>query len=187
MKKLVTLIICVAVAGAAAGYYFYPKWTLDRAVTAVEKGDVILLESIVDWQRVRSGLKADFVAPALANMPNDQSGFGILGAAIGANLANTLVDSMVSAPVIIDRARNGDFVERWRRAAATNGRFVSLTTYAVDIAPPDRPDLRAALILELQGVEWRIVRLLPSAEMIKELKAVSSGADSRPAKTDRLR
>lgn len=151
-------------------YGNYPDWTLERAIRAVEARDVVKLEAAIDWPRVRSGLKSDFIAPALIEKTATGDGFAALGAAIGMNLVNTMIDNMVSAQMLIDRANETDFANHWRKAAM-DGRFLSVTTYGVDISPASRPHMRATLIMEMQGLEWRIVRLLPSPEMIADLKA----------------
>ena len=170
MKWLVGLVSLLAVAACAfVGYARYPALAFERAIRAVEQKDVVKLEAVIDWPRVRAGLKADFIAPAFAGNAASGDGFAALGAAIGINLVNAMIDNLVSAQMLIAKTDSNEFVARWRKAAV-DGRFLTMTAYGIDVWPPDQPAMRATLILELQGVEWRIVRLLPSQDLIAALR-----------------
>jgi len=171
-----------------AVYAVSPYWALYRLGAAVRDADTASLETRVDWVSVRQGIKDDFGAVMAARMSKAQaeggenSGWAILGAAIGGKMVETMVDSMVTPAGLAVMLQEG----RPKRAGTSQPAsaenwdpdvewafFEGPASFSAEIKPPKhraepgRPPLR--LRLELQGLTWKLTRLvLPMDEMMKD-------------------
>src|SRR5260221_13950740 len=98
MKRFLFLIVAVTL--VAAPYIAYPYWTLHRLETALSNRDAVALETLVDWQQIRTGLKAD-VRRYMAEMNQQPTGGTedvgtLIGMAFG-DMIDSLIDGTVSA------------------------------------------------------------------------------------------
>ena len=152
----------------------YPEYTLRRIERAISERDVLTLERLIDWPQLRTGIKADFVGPALAQKATE-GGMGALGAALGASLVNNMVDNMVNAALLVQRASDSAtrvaLFERYE-----GGRFISVGYFVADFRAPDAPPF--SFLLELQGTTWRVTRVVPSPEMRDVLVKTATSSDA---------
>ncbi|MBU6455601.1 MAG: DUF2939 domain-containing protein [Cyanobacteria bacterium REEB67] len=95
------LLVGVLMAVAVAAYlYWSPYQTLHEMRKALKAGQVEMLDQDIDYSAVREGLKRDFRNVAINEVEDDPSIknrlLGLLGLAIGAPIADTAIDYMVS-------------------------------------------------------------------------------------------
>lgn len=185
MKIFIWLVVAVAAAAVGAGYYVYPQWTMQRIERAVAERDVVTLEALIDWPRLREGIKADVLGPTLVQASGqDKTGWSAAGAALGAAMMNTMIDSMVSASMLVQRP---EAIKEGRKLsdALIGHRFATPAAYVMDFKIPDVPGF--SLLMELQGATWRVTRLVPSAEMREVLGKGMAGTDAETRILDRLK
>jgi hypothetical protein len=114
---------------ALAGYFASPLLALHGLRDAMKKGDPDRLEQLVDFPRVREGLKADMTAMMIAQMQSDpemrDNPFAAIGLAIAPGLVNNMVDAVVTP--------------------ATFSRLASARSFEAVAAETPQPDAPAAL------------------------------------------
>jgi hypothetical protein len=85
---------------ALAGYFASPLLALHGLRDAMKRGDADRLEKLVDFPRVREGLKADMTAMMIAEMQADpkmrDNPFAAIGLAIAPGLINNMIDAVVT-------------------------------------------------------------------------------------------
>ena len=165
MRRFLYFIVPVTL--VAAVYIANPYWTLHRLETALLNRDAATLETLVDFEQVRAGLKADFRRYMAENLPKLPSGSiedigSVFGMALG-GLIESLIDQTVSANGFLavsqqkfnadSKKRPGDFV--------ASARFQSLTAFRVEMRDPDdQQSATLTLRFELVGVQWRMTKLI---------------------------
>jgi DUF2939 family protein len=170
MNRFLYLIVAVTVVAAIylCCLVAYPYWTLHRLETALLSRDAAALETLVDWQQLRTGLKADFrryMAETMNQSVGCMEGAGTpIGTALGGTIIDSLIDGNASANGLLTlwqqkldadsaKKRPGDFV--------TSARFQSLTTFRVEMRnPDDQQSATLTLLLELAGAEWRVTKVV---------------------------
>jgi hypothetical protein len=110
--KKIGLLVLICVAAAIVGaIYWSPYETLHQMRADIKAGKVELLDQDIDYTSVREGLKRDFRALAVDEVEEDPSLknrlLGVLGLAIGAPIADTAIDYMVS-PAGLRRILSGN-------------------------------------------------------------------------------
>jgi len=167
MKRFLFLIIPVTL--VAAVYIAYPYWTLHRFETALSKRDSATLETLVDFEQVRNGLKADFrsyMAETMNQPKSPTGGMEDIGIVIGMTLGGiveSLIDQTVSANglLLVWQQQLAANSERKLADFVASARFQSLTTFRVDMRNPDDPQSATlTLLLEFVGVEWRVTKVI---------------------------
>lgn len=97
-----------ALAFFAACYVGGPFLTLWRITQAVGTGDIVALQSLVDWSSVRQGLKDD-IADGVIGMPQEtlvaSNALPPFGASFVSGIAATAVDRAVTPQGLVQAAR----------------------------------------------------------------------------------
>jgi len=154
----------LAVLLLALFYVAYPYWTLYRLDRALEAHDTQSLDAIIDWPRVRRGLRDDIVAEATAKLlPNDADasrrfGGDLLtagGAALIGAATRGLLTSEALATLYDERRRAGEpsLLQAIRFAF-----FSAPARFHVAVATR-RDDMRVHFEMILEGGAWRVSRL----------------------------
>jgi hypothetical protein len=90
------------------GWFAWPYYSIYSLASAIRDGDSIALESDINWETVRQGLRADFNAMYLKSMtdqPNEMArGLGVL---LGPTLINQVVEGYVTPQAIGNLIRTG--------------------------------------------------------------------------------
>ncbi|WP_038047447.1 DUF2939 domain-containing protein [Thermus caliditerrae] len=142
---------------ALAGYGFLaPFLTLRGLAAAVERKEVQALERYVDFPRVREALKADLSASLMKEMQNEENPFAALGLLFTAGMVNVLVDALLT-PEGLASLGTGKEPGQASLEEVRNWRLRYLGLSRAFIYHKDDP--RSGLVLERQGLRWRVVRL----------------------------
>jgi Protein of unknown function (DUF2939) len=146
-------------------YVAYPYWTLYRLDRALEAHDIQSLDAIIDWPRVRRGLRDDIVAEAAARLlPNDVNASARFGGdlltAWGAALIDAatrgLLTSEALATLYDERRRAG---EPSLLHAIRFAFFHAPARFDVEVSTR-RDDMRVRFEMILEGGGWRVSRLV---------------------------
>jgi hypothetical protein len=156
---------------AAVAYVVYPYVTLARLGAAMERGDSKTLEALVDWSKVREGIKEDICdnvtdAPTQAN----DNGLRPFGFSFVRGVASNVIDAHVSPHGILAVARRYD--PATRSLDALSGVrwafFESPTTFMAELHPPGSlagsPPMRVQM--ELRGMDWKVTRVWLPPKML---------------------
>lgn len=177
MKKMLLAALALALALAIAVYVVYPYATAYFLRDALAAGDTAELDRLIDFPRVRAGLKRDLPAIVRSEMIGESQGwFAQLGAEIALELSPELlarqIDSKITPASAIDfvvgpgakpGARRDPAAIRAEldRKLRTMG-FVAPTTFDLEFGEPDDPPARwITLRLTIDGATWRVTRLIP--------------------------
>lgn len=175
----------IGIAVLATAYLAYPYYTLHRLGVALEAGDRPALEQLIDWPPLREGIKTDLNTLATRALAHHAGPDGNAEAALEAGLAAILmpllvqraVDAYVTPAGIAELMRRdgriGDSDQHptaserdWRFTVHRAG-FTGPGTFQFQFSNPD--DLepgRAVGIMELQGLKWRLTRLILPIERL---------------------
>jgi hypothetical protein len=188
------LLFGVLMAVAVAAYlYWSPYQTLHEMRQALKAGQVELLDQDIDYSAVREGLKRDFRNVAINEVEDDPSIknrlLGLLGLAIGAPIADTAIDYMVSpsglrrivsgsVPILSARsesatedfnddtdAQSNDPGKKPSKIRSTEGHYLDFNHFVVRIV--NVSGSATALTFTRRGlVSWQMthVKLMPSRE-----------------------
>ena len=170
-------------------YIAYPYYTVHRLGQALDSGDRVALEALVDWQSLRQGLKDDLNAlladAMVAGGATDEPG-GLLARGLATMLGPTLIDRTVDSyltPAGVARlAVNGGQIELGaeteraeEKPGSEPGRNGAITdqidvtyaffstpdTFRIDVVNADQPEKEPLVaILQLRGLSWRLTRLI---------------------------
>jgi Protein of unknown function (DUF2939) len=164
MKKASLLVALTAC--AVAGWYWYsPVRAVDALETAVRNGDEAALEKIVDFDAVRTNLKADLhQAIDSKDRSREDRPLASIGAAIGGAIADGAVDAFVTPRAVAAAVRGRASL---RSDAAEDD--VDRVDFDIDRSGPsrfyarartdDRDGVRATFQFARRGLGWRVVRL----------------------------
>jgi hypothetical protein len=111
MRRIAALVMC----GLLVFYVAWPAWSGYRISQAFETNDVALLDSKIDFERVRANLKPALAAEldkSLEQLRQNQSGFGALVATglkgdVATRLLDTALEATVTAPALMRVVRDG--------------------------------------------------------------------------------
>lgn len=171
--RIIGFLILLAV--IVAGFFGYPFYTINRLVGAIESGDAIVVDALVDWKQVRDGLRADLMREAgskksLIDTTSDASTAGsMLGMAIAGPMLDRMLETYANGQSLVDAAKkrppeSGDLLTYLHGA-----RFVSPTVFQYALQDPKVRGEPMPVIMELQGLSWRVVRVIvPSTEAIRK-------------------
>ncbi len=186
LKLKVSLALVTAMltlAGAYAAAPFVTAWSIREAI---RNNDSTYLEHKIEWEGVRSTLKASLASYTLtpAGNPEERSAHPGLWQRIKAYFGRGALDRFVDATVT-PTGLNGLFTvrkayrsgaetvgitsagaepsrfERMRRvwARTIRAEFTSLTRLELDMLDKDDPARTIACVLELRGLEWKVTEL----------------------------
>lgn len=185
MAKRQVWLGAIGAAAVAALYAAYPYYTLHRLGAALEAGDRLALEQLVDWPSLREGVKSDLNALATRALAEHAGPGGdpdeALEAGIAAILAPMVVERAVEA--YVTPAGIAELMRREERigapgedeAAASHdwrfevhgATFAGPATFHFEFSNPDDPQPGPAIgIMELHGLSWRLTRLILPIEQL---------------------
>jgi Protein of unknown function (DUF2939) len=184
MKRLLALLVCVACL-----YIAYPYLTLWRIERAIRHQDAVTLEALVDWPRVREGIKvrvlSEMSEKAVADLMIGSTGAAALGSAVGtalaAKLVDTIVDGFVSSQGLFQLAEKGavSLAELQLREFVTYAFFITATQFRVDFENARiAPIQRLTLVMSFSGLEWKVTSLIiPKEAVIAGVRELSVKGD----------
>jgi hypothetical protein len=154
---------------------------------AAEKKDVETLSRYVDYPSLRESLKANFNAMMVSEITKSESPFGALGTALGAALANQMIDAFItpeSLAMLIkgEEPRMGDSQKDRKTESssetetATSMSYEGLNQFVVEVKEKDSSEKPIKFIYKRAGiVSWKLSALrLPSFKGEEALSTVSS-------------
>ncbi|WP_038055944.1 DUF2939 domain-containing protein [Thermus amyloliquefaciens] len=135
-----------------------PYFALRGLQVAIERRDAAALERYVDFPRVREALKADLHAAMVKELErNQENPFAALGVLLAGGLIQAVVDSLLTPEGLASVGTGKDpgevgleEVRRWRL------KWQGLSRVFVH----HRNDPQTGLLMERQGLGWRVVRLV---------------------------
>lgn len=95
-KGKVLMFTCFIVMVSVASFYFTPYLAVFNMKKATERQDADALSRYVDYPALRESLKANFSAMMASEMAQDDNLFGAFGTALGALLANQMIDVFIT-------------------------------------------------------------------------------------------
>jgi hypothetical protein len=169
-------------------YGAYPYVTLFRLGVAIRQGDSAALESLVDWDGVREGLKED-VCDAMAEEPDpateskavatrDETVLPAFGSGFMRGIAGNVIDRNVTPRAIVAAAARSE--ERGGAPGGASGGgaqdqpqiewafFDSPTSFMVLLRLPGKNTDPVRLQMELRHGDWKVTRAwLPRAMLMR--------------------
>ncbi|MEM7241706.1 MAG: DUF2939 domain-containing protein [Pseudomonadota bacterium] len=181
------MIVIIAV--LALGYLAWPFLSMYQLGKAVDAGDQAKLERKVDWPQLRTHLKTDLAetaTQAAASFAGNDDGIkGLLKSVIGSAVAETaldgLVDTLVTAEYVAEASKQfnaedeaaGGTVERDELAEKIIADPLKHLSWAFFTSPTEfnvtlregraADDQKVGLDFALQGLGWKLVRVIPPA------------------------
>jgi hypothetical protein len=202
MAKRKVWLGAAALCTLVALYLAYPYHTLQRLEDALESGDRAALERLIDWHSLRDGLKDDLNTLAARALAEQAAPGGDPQAALGMGIAamfmpvlvQRTVDTYVTPAGIAELMRRqparepdeggASPAENWR-FEVHGAYFAGPASFRFEFSNPDDPRPEPAIgVLELQGLTWRLTRLiLPIEDFVPGLSRSgrTTGADEAPA------
>lgn len=185
----------------AAAYFGSPFLALHNLQEAARSGDRDQLENLVDFPRVREGLKASFTAYMVRSMRSDpqmaNKTFAGLGLLIAPAIVDRAIDAYVTPDGIAALVKSGsppklDTQEAQSPAAVAgptptlSPSYADLDHFKVAMSRSDEPGTKLTLVLERYGLfGWKLVRIdfdIPSQPQTAPPPA--TGPDSNAALSD---
>jgi hypothetical protein len=173
------LLLAVLLGAAYIGYPYLTLYWIDRALLT---DDEPALARLVDFPRVRAGLKAELKLQVLDKAHAEAEKrpiLGTFGAALAGLLAPTVVDSAVDGMVTPRAILDSETVVQHQRKDESFAPFVTYaffsapTRFRFDLKDPKRPDSpKITAEMDLVGPRWRVVAI--------ELPPVESWVAERP-------
>jgi hypothetical protein len=167
--------VALALMLVAFGYAVSPALAVWTLMTAVQDGDVTVLQKDVDWNSVRAGLKQDVSDGVIASFSGAPSGTQLasnvlppFGASFVSSIAGTAIDHEVTAEnvIAISRRMRTDVSESGMLTRIAEVRFDSPTEFTCAIYGDDEDDGLLKLHLALRGGHWVVVRAWIPQDMI---------------------
>jgi hypothetical protein len=162
-------------------YVAYPYHTLHRIEAALEEGDQVALEELIDWPLLRDGLKDDLNTMTTQALAEHAGPGGDPEAALGMGVAAMFMPMLVQRAVdtyvtpasiaaLMRRepsAEEGPGSEDWR-FEVHGAYFAGPASFRFEFSNPDDPRPEPAIgVLALQGLTWRLTRLiLPLEDLV---------------------
>jgi hypothetical protein len=162
--------VYAAVAVLAAVYLAYPYVTLYRLGQAIRAGDAGSLRVMVDWPRVREGIKEDISDLVLDEQPQTGPSDKLppFGASFARGVAASSVDQQVTPEALAAVARPRTGAAQGAPVHVNWAFFESPGRFAASFNTPMHKSIRVEM--ELRGASWQVTRvwlpprLLASAE-----------------------
>jgi hypothetical protein len=162
--------IYAAVAAIAALYLAYPYVTLYRLGQAIRAGDAGSLRVMVDWPRVREGIKED-LSDLVLDEPRQTTPTNMLppfGASFVRGVAASSVDQQVTPEALATIAGPAAGASTGTPVHINWAFFQSPASFVASFNTPTHKAIRVEM--ELRGASWQVTRvwlppkLLASAE-----------------------
>lgn len=176
------LALMLAMGCVLAAYYAYPYWTLAQLDRALAERDVVALDTLIDWPRVRDALKADvtaltsrLVAKEAAASKSGLEGLGVLlGSALSGSFADRMIDGMATPHGVVRLLNQNTTGNKRLRDLVVATAYVSPTSFHVHVRHmPEAPVIIA--VLEFAGLKWQVTRLILPLEAIERESANMRG------------
>lgn len=157
-----------------AGYCAYPFFTIWQIERALQNRDAVAMESLVDWNTLRAGIKSDLSGEIMRRTASEfakQDGASALGAALGAALVDRMIDGLVSPKFFFNQADQHTIGKmRPLREFITYAFFVSPTEFRVDLQIPDVPSEvpKITALMSLTGASWKVTRVTLPFSLFKD-------------------
>jgi len=165
MRRVIPLL-AVLLAAAYVGYPYLTMYWIDRALITDDETALIRL---VDFPRVREGLKADLKLQVLDKAQaaaENRPILGAFGAALAGLLGPTVVDSAVDGMVTPRAILDSDIVVEHQRKDESFAPFVTYaffsapTRFRFDLKDPNKADSPTITAeMALVGPRWRVVAI----------------------------
>ncbi len=184
-RKAVIALLTVLLAYAATPYL-----TLYRLASSIRRGDAVALESLVDWDQVREGIKEDVCdtvfdepSPGAGTATKDADALPPFGFSFVRGIAGSAIDENVTPAGVVMAASQFEAVSPSGRSlaapaggAASQPRivwafFASPTVFHVELLPPSeagfgRDRIRIRMDFGLTG--WKVTRAWLPASMLTQ-------------------
>jgi hypothetical protein len=172
-------------------YVAYPYVTLYRLAGAIRRGDAASLESLVDWEGVREGIKedicdtvlppteqADGTATGGPGTAADGTGLPEFGASFVKGIAESVIDREVTAAGLVGASRShpvepSDTAPVALSQASAEPRirwafFDGPASFSVELLPPPDFGVREPIRIQMQlkGGAWKVSRAWLPASML---------------------
>lgn len=96
-KNTVIAAVVVLIALGAAWYWGSPRWTLHEMKAAAEAGDTDKLASYIDFPALRTSMKEEIKAQAVAEFTKPgNDGMAALGAAFATTMVDGMIDGLIT-------------------------------------------------------------------------------------------
>ncbi len=167
--------VITAIAVVCATYLALPYVTLFRLADAIRRGDAATLETLVDWDGVREGIKEDIcdtVFEPKVKVASADSRLPPFGYSFVRGIAANAIDEQISPEALVSAAKSPD------AGAALSGPspsivwafFDSPTTFSVVLRPPGATakDTPIRLMLALEHGTWKVTRAWLPPEMLMQ-------------------
>jgi hypothetical protein len=183
---------CLVVLAAIAGMYVaYPYVTLFRLGLAIQQGDAATLETMVDWDRVRDGIKED-ICDAVLDDPTpaatNAEALPAFGTSFMRGIAGSMIDKTINAASLVQATRSMGSAPDYHRVAIVGSAsaaelsqpvemgaprvvwafFENAKTFDVEMKAPTGSGIHHPIRvqMELVGTEWKIIRAWLPMEML---------------------
>ncbi|MEM0978322.1 MAG: DUF2939 domain-containing protein [Pseudomonadota bacterium] len=177
MKRAIILFVILGL-----GYLAWPYVAIAQLGNAVKEGNVSTLEKRVAWEDVRGHLKNDLAEQMSAGLQEQATNSGstlgglltaVLAPAVSESVIDGLVDATVTPEVVAELAKERGSDQAEDSTDAQNEEmlkdplkhvqwafFSGLTTFEARVRP-DRGEPATQFNFELQGLNWKLVRVIP--------------------------
>jgi Protein of unknown function (DUF2939) len=178
----------IAVGVLVVAYIAYPYFTLYRLGDAIRRGDAAPLESLVDWDRVREGIKEDVCdsvvsPPAAETAQNDKADSALppFGESFVRGIASNVIDKNVTPSGLVSAAQQSQMSDSDDRSPPdareprANPRitwafFDGPASFSVELLPPGDATAQEPIRIqmELRHGTWKVTRAwLPSSMLVQ--------------------
>lgn len=167
MRKLAMLL---AIAAVVCGYAGYPYLTLKRIERAALARDEGTVNALIDWPRVREGLKSDVQSAMIdTKLKNSGEAAGALGTMLAATMIDKMLDSIIGPEVIYKQLEERKATDKPLSSYLAGTRFVSPTIFQADFRPDETKAFTATVTLEFAALTWKITRVsVPLRELMSD-------------------
>lgn len=163
--------VCLAVVIAYGGY---PYVTLFRLGQAVRHGDAATLQSMVNWDSVREGIKEDICDRVVDPSATSQAGSQLppFGAGFLRGLATNAVDQRVTPEALVEAAHQPDPGQSAADAPVqvSWAFFAGPSTFMVDLAGQGQTE-PIRLQMDLRDGAWHVTRVWLPAGLLTQANA----------------
>lgn len=161
-NKPIVLTAAAAASVLVFGYlWFSPYLALRGMQRAIQNNDPSALERYVDFPRVRESLKSQFNRALMEEVAKDETSFGALGLAFAGPIIDRLVDAYVT-PEGLASIGSGEDPDQGDVSTVREWRLRRRGFSEVIVHSMDNPN--DGLVMERQGMGWKVVRLQISAD-----------------------
>ena len=155
----------------ALAYGIYPYVTLYRLGQAIRQGDAATLQTMVNWDAVRDGIKED-ICDMVIDQPKEEQASGQLppfGAGFIRGIATNVIDKRVTPEALVAAAAQQPAAAS---SAATGAPvqvswafFASPSAFVVDLNAPGQA-VPIRLQMDLRYGSWHVTRVWLPPEML---------------------